>query len=94
MMISVRYLYIRRIMFQLNDKKFLPICTGEVEMSFLHPHGQNSNFHYPSRPDLLTIDCRTILTIVNPTTATGRSYALSKEEMMAAIQLLQEQLNR
>ena len=55
--------------------------TEEVEVNFLHPHGPSRSFSYPSPTDLLCISCQDILTTVNPTTVTGRTYTLSPREM-------------
>ena len=68
--------------------KSLYTCAGEVPVSFLHPHSPPAVFHYPNQPDILVIDCRNVLTAVNPTTATGQMYTLSKEETTAATQAL------
>lgn len=57
---------------------------GEVKLSFLHPHGPSRSFVYPSKPDILVMSSEDILTVVNPTTATGRAYALSEQEMIIA----------
>lgn len=58
--------------------------SGEVEVAFLHPHGPGRSFKYPPADDILVISSQDILTVVNPTTATGRAYTLSLEEMVAA----------
>jgi len=58
--------------------------SGEVEVSFLHPHGPARSFKYPSDGDILVISCHDVLTVVNPSTATGRAYTLSEPEIIAA----------
>jgi len=58
--------------------------SGEVEVSFLHPHGPTRSFQYPPGGDVLVISHQDILTSVNPATATGRTYTLSPAEMEAA----------
>ena len=51
-----------------------------VTVKFLHPCIPAASFVFPDLGDILDI----ILTHVNPTTATGRTYALSKNEMQDA----------
>ena len=51
--------------------------SSEVEVSFLQPRGPSRSFKYPSLPDILVTSSRDVLAVVNPTTATGRSYVLS-----------------
>jgi hypothetical protein len=58
--------------------------SGEVEVSFLVPRGPSRSFHYPTRADILVISSEDVLTVVNPITATGRSYVLSQVEIAAA----------
>ena len=58
--------------------------SGEVEVSFLVPRGPSRSFHYPTRADILVISSEDVLTVVNPITATGRSYVLSQAEIAAA----------
>jgi hypothetical protein len=58
--------------------------SGEVEVSFLVPRGPIRSFHYPTLADILVISSEDVLTVVNPTTATGRSYVLSQAESAAA----------
>jgi hypothetical protein len=58
--------------------------SGEVEVTFLHPHGPAKSFKYPPGEDVLVMSYQDILTVVNPSTATGRGYTLSKEEMAEA----------
>ena len=55
----------------------------EVEVSFLEPRGPSRSFNYPPRADILVISSEDVLTVVNPTTATGRSYVLSQAESAA-----------
>nr|CAD7571546.1 unnamed protein product [Timema californicum] len=53
----------------------------EFKVSFLHPHGPApSNFTYPTVPDILRVHRSSILTTVDPLTATGRVYTLTKAE--------------
>lgn len=58
--------------------------SGEVEVSFLEPRGPSRSFKYPTIADILVIGSEDVLTVVNPTTATGRSYTLSEAESEAA----------
>lgn len=62
--------------------------SEEVEISFLHPHGPSRSFKYPTQADILLMRCEDILTAVNPTTVTGRSYTLSEAEILAATERL------
>lgn len=58
--------------------------SGEVEVSFLHPRGPARCYLYPPRGDYLVMSYQDILTVVSPSTTTGRSYTLSQTEMAAA----------
>ena len=58
--------------------------SGEVEVSFLEPRGPSRSFKFPTLADILVIGHDDVLTVVNPTTATGRSYVLSQAESAAA----------
>lgn len=55
-----------------------------VTVAFLHPCIPAASFVYHDHEDVLDIDPSDILTHVNPTTATGRTYVLSKKEMQEA----------
>ena len=72
---------------------FLVLCLGEVEVSFLHPHGPAKSFRYLIVPDILTMNIEDILTAVNPTTVTGRAYTLTQEEGSAATSSLANRKN-
>ena len=48
-----------------------------VTVKFLHPCIPAASFVFPARQDILDIDPSDTLTHVNPTTATGQTYALS-----------------
>lgn len=54
---------------------------NEYKISFLHPKGPANSFFYPEPNDILNIPGSTVLQKVDPTTATGRVYALSKQEL-------------
>ena len=59
----------------------------EVTLSFLHPRGPSRSFVYPHRADILTVHISDIMTFVEPTTYTGRTYTLT--EMDSATQALE-----
>ena len=54
--------------------------SDEVKVSFLLPHGPAGSFSYPQRKDQLIILCSDVLAVVNPATATGRTYSLAVDE--------------
>jgi hypothetical protein len=58
--------------------------SGEVEVSFLHPHGPARSFKYPPDGDVLVMSSQDILTVVHPLTPTGRTYTLTLTEMTEA----------
>ena len=60
-----------------------------VEISFLHPKLPANSYVYPQHQDILEIDPSDVLTLVSPTTATGRSYHLTAKEVKAATLALQ-----
>jgi hypothetical protein len=62
--------------------------SGEVEVNFLEPRGPSRSFNYATRADALVISSEDVLTVVNPTTATGRSYVLSQARSAAACSAL------
>ena len=77
------------------EKKWWLACVLQVEemceqvtLSFLHPHGPSRSFKYPSRPDILSVPVTDILTTVDPRTATGRTYTLTKKDSQASIKKL------
>ena len=57
--------------------------TKEVEVSFLHPYGSSKSLKYSHPADILLISYEDILTSVNPTTATGPTYALITQDEKA-----------
>lgn len=59
--------------------------ADEVKLKFLHPAGPSQSFTYPPQTDELIIPCKTLLTKVSPTTATGRTYSLTSKEMNNAL---------
>lgn len=64
--------------------------TGEVKLNFLHPHGPSPSFTFPFRPDRLVMDHQDVLLVVEPVTATGRTYTLSTKDTAAASNALVE----
>ena len=62
--------------------------TEDVQVTFLHPHGPAKSFKYPPTGDTLIMSYQDILTLVNPTTATGRAYTLSTLEINTASEAL------
>eukprot|EP00731_Ephydatia_muelleri_P007530 Em0003g1778a len=63
-----------------------------VEVNFLHPLPAKS-YIYPRRQDILDVDPTDILTLVSPTTATGRSYTLTSKEVSEAKRALEARLS-
>ena len=70
------------------------LCTlpDSNEVGFLHRHGLSKSFSYPDRSEVLVISAEDILTKVDPTTATGRVYAISPFEITAATTTLAERI--
>lgn len=63
----------------------------EVKVSFLHPNGPSPSYKYPELTDVLCVHKSDILTRVDPLTATGRVYTLTKgETQTATTKLLQK----
>ena len=63
-----------------------------ITIKFLHPCIPASSFVYPEQEDLLDLDLSDVLTSVNATTATGRTYMLSRKEMQEASAALRARL--
>ena len=61
---------------------------NEAEIKFLHPSGPASSFTYPAKDDILMVKREDILTKVNPTTATGRTYQLQQRDIDHATEQL------
>lgn len=70
------------------------VDSGEVKVSFLHPRGPAPSFYYPKPNDILIVETHTLLKIVEPNTATGRTYTLSKEEMAESTTILERKLKK
>ena len=62
----------------------MDVEAGSVMVSFLHPHLPAPSFTFPEPPHMLDVDMSDIVSQVNPTTATGRTYTLTKQEMTEA----------
>ena len=62
--------------------------AGSVTVKFLHPHLPSSSFSFPEPPDMLEVDSSDIVSLVNPVTATGRTYTLTKREMAEAAKII------
>ena len=60
-----------------------------VEVNFLHPCLPAKSYVYPRHQDVLEIDPSDILTLVSPSTATGRTYALTAKEVAATTRALE-----
>ena len=60
---------------------------------FLHPHIPATSFFYPQHEDILEVDSLVILTIVHPITATGRTYNITRNEMLEASSALESYLS-
>ena len=63
-----------------------------VEVNFLHPKLPAQSYVYPRHQDILEVDPTDILTLVNPSTATGRRYFLTEKEIATAIKALEARL--
>ena len=50
----------------------------EVSVNFLHPLGPSPSYIFPEPQGTLVIDISDVLTQINPSTATGRTYTLHK----------------
>ena len=49
-----------------------------IEVSFLHPKLSTAkSYVYPQHPDMMEVDPTDNISVVSPTTATGRTYALN-----------------
>lgn len=64
----------------------------DVSVSFLHPSGPSPSFTYPRRADILTVPKNCIISKINPTTATGRTYQVPVQEMTNASRILSKKI--
>ena len=67
--------------------------NGELKLSLLSPNGPSRWYNYPSTPTILYVPMTDILTVVEPSTTTGRSYSLTQNESKAATHKLKCLLN-
>ena len=63
-------------------------------VNFLHPKGPARSFFYPQPKDVLDVPGNTLLQKLDPSTATGRMYTLSAEEMKLSSLALEKYLKR
>ncbi|KAL5457646.1 hypothetical protein EMCRGX_G034929 [Ephydatia muelleri] len=63
-----------------------------VTVTFLHPRIPAASFLCPHREDILEVDPFDILSIVQPSTTTGRRYDLTRKEMQEATSALESYL--
>ena len=61
---------------------------NEVQVSFLHPHGPSNSFIYPDKPDVLTVPFCDVLTSVEATTISGRTYTVKQSDQAQASEAL------
>jgi hypothetical protein len=59
----------------------------EIKVRFLHPHGPAASFSFPRPLDILKIKSDEVRAILNPVTATRRTYSLSQSEMVLCSKL-------
>ncbi|CAH0546678.1 unnamed protein product [Brassicogethes aeneus] len=65
--------------------------SDELKISFLHPNGPASSFYYPTpRADILVVERNAVLKRVQPLTSTGRTYTLTKDEMLGSSKILEK----
>ena len=54
---------------------------GDVKVNFMHPHGPNLQFHWPSRNDICYVPTDKLLCkISTPITSTGRLYSINEAD--------------
>lgn len=63
-------------------------------INFLHPKGPARSFFYPQPMDILVVPGYTLLQKVDPSTATGRTYTLSADEMKLSSLALEKFIKR
>ena len=63
-----------------------------ITVTFLHPCIPSTSFVYPVRQDVMDVDPSDVLTLVNPVTATGRTYTVTRKNMQEASLALQARL--
>ena len=67
--------------------------SDEIQVSFLHPPGPSPSFVYPSNSDILWVSRQSILTKVDPSTVTGRTYKITESGSKLASQTLLKREN-
>ena len=55
-----------------------------IMVTFMHPCIPLTSFAYPGKQDVMDLDSSDVLTLVNPVTARGRTYALIRKDMQEA----------
>lgn len=63
-----------------------------ITVTPLHSCIPSASIVYPVRQDVIHVDPYDVLTLVNPVTATGRTYTLSRKDMQEASLALQARL--
>jgi hypothetical protein len=54
--------------------------SGDMKVTFLHPHGPSVSYIYPAMPYILWLPQSTIISKVSPNAAIGRTHTLTSEE--------------
>ena len=66
------------------------IEEGDVKVNFMHPHGPNSQFHWPSRNDICYVPMDKLLCKISaPITSTGRLYSINETDFSNIISTYQ-----
>lgn len=68
--------------------------THEVSVNFLHPHGPSPSYLFPEPQDTLVVDISDVLIPISPSTATGRTYTLQRNDTNRAIAALKKRLEK
>jgi hypothetical protein len=63
-------------------------------INFLHPKGPARSFFYPQPRDILVVPGYTLLQKVDPSTATGRTYTLSADDIQLSSLALKQFITR
>ena len=55
--------------------------AGDLEIKFLHPHGPNRHFYWPSKDDICYVPLTNILCLLSPpSTSTGRMFKILDDD--------------
>ena len=55
--------------------------AGDLKIKFLHPHGPNKNFYWPSKDDICYVPFTKILCLLSPpSTSSGRMYKILDDD--------------